>query len=64
MHKAGYLHSEINERVSLLETRTEYLKLQKLLQDIEMKEKELDKRTKKSEGSDNVQAVKGIKGGK
>ena len=64
MHKAGYLHSEINERVTLLETRTEFLKLQKLLQDIEMKEKELDKRTKKSEGSDNVQAVTGIKGGK
>ena len=64
MHKARYLHSEINERVTLLETRTEFLKLQKLLQDIEMKEKELDKRTKKSEGSDNVQAVTGIKGGK
>ncbi len=64
MHKAGYLNSEINERVTLLETRTEYLKLQKLLNDIEMKEKELDKRTKKSGGSDDVQAVKGIKGGK
>ncbi len=63
MHKAGYLHSEINERVTRLETRTEYLKLQKLLQDIEKKEQELDKRSKKSE-SEDVQATKGIKGGK
>jgi hypothetical protein len=48
MHQSGYLHSEINERVTHLEARTEFLKLQKLLQDIEGKEKELDKRTKGS----------------
>ncbi len=62
MHQAGYLHGEINERVTRLEARTEYLKLQKLLQDIEKKEQELDKKTKKSIKSENVQAVKGIKG--
>ena len=62
MHQAGYLHGEINERVTRLEARTEYLKLQKLLQDIEKKEQELDKKTKKSIKSEDVQAVKGIKG--
>lgn len=61
MNQAGYLHGEINERVTRLEARTEYLKLQKLLQDIEKKEQELDKKSIKSE---DVQAVKGIKGGK
>lgn len=64
MHKSGYLHSEINERVTRLEARTEFLKLQKLLQDIERKEDELDKRAKKSGKSEDVQAAKGIKGGK
>ena len=64
MHKSGYLHSEINERVTRLEARTEFLKLQKLLQDIEKKEDELDKRAKKSGKSEDVQAAKGIKGGK
>lgn len=63
MHKAGYLHSEINERVTRLEAQTEYLKLQKLLQDIDKKEKELDKKTKPGEKED-IQAIKGIKGGK
>jgi len=46
MQKAGYLHSEINERVSRLEVQTEYAKLQKLLTDIEKKEKELEKKGK------------------
>ena len=64
MHKAGYLHGEINERVTRLEARTEYMKLQKLLEDIEKKEQELDKRAKKSGKSEDIQAVKGIKGGK
>jgi hypothetical protein len=58
MNQAGYLHGEINERVTRLEARTEYLKLKKLLQDIEKKEQELDKKSVKSE---EVQAVKGIK---
>ncbi len=62
MHQAGYLHSEINERVTHLEARTEYIKLQQLLQDIEKKEQELDKKSKKSIKTDDVQAVKGIKG--
>ena len=64
MHQAGFLHSEINERVTRLEARTEYLKLQKLLQDIEKKEQQLDKKSSKTVKSEDVQAVKGIKGGK
>jgi hypothetical protein len=63
MHKSGYLHSEINERVTHLEAKSEYLKLEKLLNEIEKKEKELDKKGKYKESSE-VQAVKGIKGGK
>ncbi len=62
MHQAGFLHSEINERITRLEARTEYLKLQKLLQDIEKKEQELDKKSGKNIKTEDVQAVKGIKG--
>lgn len=62
MHQAGFLHSEINERVTRLEARTEFLKLQKLLHDIEKKEQELDKKTGKKIKTEDVQAVKGIKG--
>lgn len=47
MHKAGFMHSEINERVTRLEARTEYEKLQKLLSEIEKKEKELEKKGSK-----------------
>lgn len=50
MRKAGYMHSEINERVGRLEVQTEYVKLQKLLKDIEKKEKEFDKKTGKKGG--------------
>lgn len=50
MHKAGYLHGEINERVNRLEAKTEYIKLQKLLMDIEEKENELERKTGKSKG--------------
>ncbi len=64
MHKTGYLHGEVNERVTRLEARTEYIKLQQLLEEIDKKEKELDKKTKNSKDSKQVQAVKGIKGGK
>jgi predicted mannosyl-3-phosphoglycerate phosphatase (HAD superfamily) len=46
MNKAGYLHGEINERVNRLESKTEYIKLQKLLMDIEEKEKELENKFK------------------
>jgi len=46
MNKAGYLHGEINERVNRLEAKTEYIKLQKLLMDIEEKEKELENKSK------------------
>lgn len=47
MHKVGYLHSEINERVTRLEARAEYEKLQKLMEDIENKEKDIEKKGKK-----------------
>jgi 23S rRNA maturation-related 3'-5' exoribonuclease YhaM len=50
MHKAGYINNEINERVDRLEAKTEYAKLQKLLMDIEEKEKELERKTGKSKG--------------
>jgi len=53
MHKAGYLHTEINERVNRLEAQTEYIKLRKLLMDIDEKEKELEKKTSKSLGGKN-----------
>jgi len=46
MLKAGYINNEINERVNHIESTTEYMKLQKLLKDIENKEKELNKKTK------------------
>jgi hypothetical protein len=46
MHKVGFLHSEINERVTRLEAMTEYEKLQKLLAEIEKKEKEIAKKSK------------------
>ncbi len=62
MHQVGFLHSEINERVTRLEARTEFIKLQKLMEEIDKKEKELDKKTKKTEES-GVQAIKGLKGG-
>ena len=45
MLKAGYINNEINERVNHIESTTEYMKLQKLLKDIENKEKELNKKT-------------------
>lgn len=44
MHKVGYLHSEISERVALLEAKAEYGKLQKLMKDLEKKESDLDKK--------------------
>jgi len=47
MQKVGFLHSEINERVTRLETRAEYEKLQALLEEIEKKETEIDKKGKK-----------------
>ncbi|MFY9638825.1 MAG: hypothetical protein WAK14_08510 [Methanobacterium sp.] len=50
MHKAGYINNEINERIDRLEAKTEYSKLQKLLMDIEEKERELEKKTSKSKG--------------
>ncbi|HOI40915.1 MAG TPA: hypothetical protein PL168_09305 [Methanobacterium sp.] len=46
MQKVGFLHGEINERVTRLETRAEYEKLQKLLEEIEKKEKQMEKKGK------------------
>ena len=45
MIKAEYINNEINERVNHLESTTEYMKLQNLFNDIENKERELDKKT-------------------
>ena len=42
----GYLHSEINERLARLEAQTEQKKLEKMLKEIEAKERKLNK-TKK-----------------
>ncbi len=50
MQKVGFLHSEINERVTRLETRAEYEKLQKLLEEIDKKEKEIEKKGKTKGG--------------
>lgn len=44
MHKVGFLHSEISERVALLEAKAEYGKLQKLMKDLEKKEMDIDKK--------------------
>ena len=44
MHKVGFLHSEISERVARLEAKAEYGKLQKLMKDLEKKESDLDKK--------------------
>ncbi|WP_406533580.1 hypothetical protein [Methanobrevibacter sp.] len=42
----GYLHSEINERLARLEAETELKKLEKMLKEIEAKEKKLKKMDK------------------
>ena len=42
----GYLHSEINERLARLEAETEQKKLEKMLKEIEAKEKKLKKMNK------------------
>jgi hypothetical protein len=47
MTKVGYVRNEINERVNHIDTTTEYKKLQKLLKDIDEKEKELEMKTNK-----------------
>ncbi|MBR5503727.1 MAG: hypothetical protein IKV87_04725 [Methanobrevibacter sp.] len=43
MSDVGYLHSEINERLARLEAQTELKKLEKMLKEIEDKEKKLNK---------------------
>ena len=43
MSNVGYLHSEINERLARLEAQTELKKLEKMLKEIEAKEKKLNK---------------------
>ena len=42
----SYLHSEINERLARLEAETEQRKLEKMLKEIEAKEKKLSKMNK------------------
>lgn len=44
MNKVGFLHGELSERMARLEAQAEYGKLQKLMKDLENKEKELDKK--------------------
>ena len=44
MSNVGYLHSEINERLARLEAQTELKKLEKMLKEIEEKEKKLNKK--------------------
>lgn len=43
-NNVGYLHSEINERLARLEAQTEMKKLEKMLKEIEDKEKKLNKK--------------------
>ena len=43
MSTVGYLHSEINERLARREAQTELKKLEKMLKEIEAKEKKLNK---------------------
>ena len=45
-NEIGYLHSEINERLARLEAQTEQKKLEKMLKEIEAKEKKLNKQNK------------------
>ena len=40
----GYLHSQVNERLARLEAQTELKKLEKMLSEIEEKEKKLNKK--------------------
>ncbi|MCR5026534.1 MAG: hypothetical protein K6A34_03720 [Methanobrevibacter sp.] len=42
-NEIGYLHSEINERLARLEAQTEQKKLEKMLKEIEAKEKKLNR---------------------
>jgi len=44
MSEVGFLHNEINERLARLEVQTEEKKLQKMLKEIEDKEKQLLKK--------------------
>ena len=47
MHEVGYLQSEISERLALLEAKTEFKKLEKMLKELEKKEAEINSRLKK-----------------
>ncbi|MDR3062803.1 MAG: hypothetical protein LBU40_01520 [Methanobrevibacter sp.] len=44
LNEVKYLHNEINERLTLLEAQTEQKKLEKMLKEIELKEKRLLKK--------------------
>ena len=47
LRKVGFLQTELNERITRLETRNEYMQLLKLLEEIEKKEKEIQKKSEK-----------------
>jgi len=43
-NNVGYLHTEVNERLARLEAQTELKKLEKMLKEIEAKEKKLNRK--------------------
>ena len=49
LRKVGFLQTDLNERITRLETSKEYMQLQKLLEEIEEKEKEIEKKTSKED---------------
>jgi RNase H-fold protein (predicted Holliday junction resolvase) len=46
LRKVGFLQTKLNKRISRMEPSKDYKKLQKLLKEIEMKEKKIEKRAR------------------
>jgi RNase H-fold protein (predicted Holliday junction resolvase) len=46
LRKLGFLQTKLNKRISRMEPSKDYKKLQKLLKEIEMKEKKIEKRAR------------------
>jgi Flp pilus assembly protein TadB len=51
LRKVGFLQTELNKRISRVEQSKDYMKLQKLLEEIEKKEKEIEKKSEKKRKS-------------
>ena len=51
LRKVGFLQTELNKRISRVEPSKDYMKLQKLLEEIEKKEKEIEKKSEKKRKS-------------